>query len=357
MVFIFSGFVKGVDPLGTAYRIEDYFVAFHMPWAVQFALFLSILLCTVEFILGISMLFNLWIRYTAWILLPMMIFFALLTLNDAIFNPVPDCGCFGDALKLTNIQTFLKNIVLMGLIIPIFAWRKKFKSLFPGSMEFSFLILFIVLFSGFSICCYRHLPFIDFMKWKVGNVVNKEKRLPVKFYLTYKNKKTGEEKEYLSSNYPWNDPKWVSEWEFKSQRADDPNKPDAMVLRIEDLRGNDQTRTILDNPDPQFILVAYDLTKTNTKAFNRILPLYKKAEASGYSFICLTSAISDEIKKFKLRTGTSFEYDNADDAVLKTMVRSNPGLILMKNGKVLAKWGWRDIPHYDEAMKKLKIEN
>ena len=125
-------------------------------------------------------------------------------------------------------------------------------------------------------------------------------------------------------------------------------------MRIEDRHGNDVTRSVLDNPDPQFIFVAFDLVKTNRKAFNRILPFYKKAEADGYSFLCLTSALQDEIMKFKLETGTAFEYYNADDAVLKIMIRSNPGLIFLKNGKVLGKWSWRDIPGYQEVMKKVK---
>ena len=126
-VFVFSGFVKGIDPLGTAYRIEDYFIAFGTQWAIPLALYLSVFLCTVEFSIGILLLLNVRIKEVAWLLLLMMLFFTCTTFYDALYNPVPDCGCFGDAIKLTNWQTFLKNIVLMVFVLTIFLNRKKIK--------------------------------------------------------------------------------------------------------------------------------------------------------------------------------------------------------------------------------------
>ncbi|MFZ4521889.1 MAG: BT_3928 family protein [Bacteroidales bacterium] len=349
LVFVYSGFVKGIDPLGTVYRMEDYFIAFNIPMFIPLSIYLTVFLCTLEFLLGISMLFNIWIRKTVWLLVPMMLFFTILTFFDAVYNIVPDCGCFGDALKITNVQTFLKNIVLMGLVLPIFAWRKKYRSLLPSAGDISVLLLTIVSFSAMSIFCYRHLPLKDFMGWKVGNQVNKKATLPVTFYVTYKNKKTGEEKEYVSPNYPWNDSVWLADWIFTNQRVVDPNKDQGLVLRVEDQHGTDYTSSVLDNPDYQFILVAYNLQETHPEGFLRILPLYKKATLDGYSFICLTNSLPSEIKKFRMNHGTAFDYYNSDDVVLKTMVRSNPGLILMKNGIVLGKWGFRDFPSYDEV--------
>ncbi|MEI7499485.1 MAG: BT_3928 family protein [Bacteroidota bacterium] len=349
LIFVYSGFVKGIDPLGTVYRMEDYFIAFNLPWFIPFSLYLTIFLCTLEFIIGVSLLLNFWIRKTAWILLPMMMFFTILTFFDAVYNIVPDCGCFGDALKITNIQTFIKNIVLMGLVVPIFIWRNKFRSLLPSWCDFAILLFIAIGFSTLSIQCYRHLPMKDFMSWKVGNRVNKTETVPVTFYVTYKNKLTGEEKEYISPNYPWNDSVWLADWIFKSQRVVDPNKNQGMVLRVEDVRGNDFTSSIMDNPDWQFILVAYDLKKSNREGFHKILPFYKKATRDGYSFICLTNSMPGEIKMFRMANGTAFDYFIADDVVLKTMVRSNPGLILLKNGIVMAKWSFRDFPTYGEV--------
>ena len=354
MVFIFSGFVKGVDPTGFVYRMEDYFYAFGITWAVPFCLYLTIFLLTLEFVIGVSLLFNLWIRVTVWILLLMLTFFTFLTFFDAVYNLVPDCGCFGDAIKITNLQTFLKNLVLMALIMPVIGSQKQFKGLLSRTQEILALIIVILGFTGMQIYSYRHLPLIDFMGWKVGNQVNKNDLKPVKFYVIYKNKKTGEEKEFIPPNYPWNDSTWMKQWVYLGQRVEDPNKDKAMILRVENDKGNDITSSIVDNPDFQFILVAYELYITNKEAFHKILPFYKKAIADGYSFICLTNSLNDESRKFKLDNGIAFDFYNADDVVLKTMVRSNPGLILIRNGIVLAKWHYHDFPSYQDVMKKFR---
>ncbi|MCX6246838.1 MAG: DoxX family protein [Bacteroidetes bacterium] len=353
LIFIFSGFVKGIDPLGFTYRLEDYFQVFGTPWANPFALYLTIFLCTVEFMIGISLLLNLWIRWSAWWLLGFMIFFTCLTFFDAVYNLVPDCGCFGDAITLTNLQTFLKNIVLMIFVIPVFTGRKKFKNWSPLWAQKTFLLIFGLAFLGVSVYCYRHLPFIDFMGWKVGNKINVPAS-PLKFYVTFKNKLTGEEKEYLTPDYPWKDSVWMSQWAFKGQRAVDPSKGRELALRIEDERGADVSGSIIDNPDLQFILVAWDLGRTDTAAFHKILPFYKKAAKEGYSFVCLTSSVQADIHKFRMANGTAFSFYNADDVALKMMIRSNPGLILIRNGIVLAKWPFRKFPSYELVMEKFR---
>jgi hypothetical protein len=332
--------------------MDDYFNVFGTLWAIPFSLYLTIFLCTLEFILGISLLFNLWIRVTAWPLLFMMIYFTVLTFFDAVLNLVPDCGCFGDAIKLSNLNTFLKNLVLMAMIVMIFISRKKYRGLLSAKLESIVLVFFILAFSGMSVYAYRHLPVIDFMGWKVGTQVNKKSTEPIKVFVTYKNIKTGESKEYLSPDYPWNDSTWMAEWKFVSQRVIDPDADHAMALRTEDEAGNDVTGSLIDNPGFQFILVAYDLDATDKAAFRKVLPFYKKALADGYSFVCLTATGFQGIRKFRLANGTAFEFYTADDVVLKTMVRSNPGLILLKDGKVIGKWHYNDFPKYEEVMRK-----
>lgn len=356
LVFIYSGFVKGIDPLGTVYRMDDYFQAFNLAWAMPFSLYLTIFLVIVEFSIGISLLFNILIRKTAWILLPMMTFFTVLTFFDAVFNLVPDCGCFGDALKLTNVQTFIKNLVLMAMVIPIFVWKNKYKSVLSLPVEIVLLFLTVISFSSTSIYCYRHLPLIDFMAWKVGNNVSQKPALPVKFFVTYKNRHTGEEKEFVAPDYPWNDSTWLSNWIFKSQRVEDPNLNKGTILRVEDENGNVITNSILENPSYQFIFVAYDLSEANSDGFLKILPFYKNSVADGYAFYCLTSTLPSDTRKFRISHGTAFEYYFADDVILKTMVRANPGLILLKNSKVIAKWHYHDIPSYDEVRQKYLLK-
>jgi uncharacterized membrane protein YphA (DoxX/SURF4 family) len=352
IVFIFSGFVKGIDPLGTVFKMNDYFLAFDQPWAMQFSLPLSIFLCAVEFMIGVSLFFNLMIRKSAWLLLPMMIFFTILTFFDATYNIVPDCGCFGDAVKLTNVQTFIKNLVLMCFVVPIFAWRNKYRSLLSSAGEWAVLGIIALAFTLLSVWCYRYLPVVDFMSWKVGNTINKTGSADARFYVTYKNIKTGEEKEYLAPDYPWNDSVWMSEWVFLSQRAEDPSAGNGMALMAEDAAGNDVTPSITGNPDYQFIFVTYDLEGADPENFTKILPLYKQVEAAGYSFVCISNALPEVIREFRMANGTAFEFYSADDVVLKTMVRSNPGLILIKNGIVIEKWHYRDFPSWKTLREK-----
>ncbi|MEI6901340.1 MAG: hypothetical protein WCL00_15800, partial [Bacteroidota bacterium] len=189
--------------------------------------------------------------------------------------------------------------------------------------------------------------------WKVGNKVNEKPSKPLQFYLTFKNRKSGKEQEFLSPNYPWNDSVWMKEWEFKNQRVIDPNGVKAPVLRIEDDRGVDVTSTFIDNPELQFILVSHDLHASNKEAFIKILPFYKKSMDQGVSFIVLTVSNPAGLRKFKMDNGLAIDFYNSnDDIVLKTMVRSNPGLILLKGGVVLEKWHYNDFPDFEEVMKK-----
>jgi uncharacterized membrane protein YphA (DoxX/SURF4 family) len=347
LVFVFSGFVKGVDPLGTVYRMNDYFIAFGIPWAMTFSLVLTIFLITLEFLVGISLLFNLHIKWTSWVLLPLMTYFTVLTLFDALYNLVPDCGCFGDAVKLTNVQTFIKNLVLMGFVIPIFVWRKRYKAPLSGWSQGLLILGLSACFAGMSVYAYRHLPLIDFMDWKVGSQVNHGAAAPVKFYVTYKNIRTGETKEYLAPDYPWNDSVWMSQWVFVSQRTADDGTIGVMSLLIEDETGGDNTAAFLGIPDYHFIVVAYDLAKADTVGLEKLDRLFVVAAEEGYSMIAITSTLPAETNAIREKFRLEMPFYYADDVVLKTMVRSNPGLILLNNGVVVKKWAWRDIPGWD----------
>jgi uncharacterized membrane protein YphA (DoxX/SURF4 family) len=348
IVFLFSGFVKGVDPLGTAYRIEDYFIAFGADWANPLSLFLSIFLCAVEFALGAALLFNLRLKYLSWPLLMMMIFFTVLTLNDAIYNPVPDCGCFGDAIIMTNWETFYKNLVLMIFVAIIFFYRDKYQSMFLPRIDYIAILVIFAIFSYFSIYQYRHLPWIDFLGWKKGADLVPDNPGQAKTYLTYRHKVSGETKEYLSPNYPWNDSVWIAEWEFDSQRIDDSGVIKGHSLKIFDAEGNDFTEAFINNPGYQFLVASYNLGQSSRKGFEKIDKLCVNVMNDGHSFVVLTGSLDEEIQSFKQGLHPDLEFYNADDVELKMMVRANPGLILLKDGVVMGKWHWRDLPDYAE---------
>ncbi len=352
LIFIFSGFVKGVDPIGTAYRIDDYFIAYGTEWALPLALFLSIFLCTLEFILGLVLVFNIRLKFFSLILFPLMIFFTFLTFYDALYEPVPDCGCFGDAITLSNWDTFYKNIVLIFFVSIIFMKRKKFKSPWGDSWQNILAVFFVTLFAGFSIFNYYHLPLLDFREWKEGTNMVPEETGQVKIYLTYQNKNTGETKEYLSPNYPWSDSAWMSDWEFVEQRIDDSELIKAHELVIETEEGDDVTDVFIANPDYQFIMVAWDLEKSSEYGLKKINELYKQADIDGYSMILVTSSLPEIVMQVEGQLDPFLEVYFADDVVLKTMIRANPGLMLFKDGYIVKKWHYNNITDYTDIKNK-----
>lgn len=351
--FIFSGFVKGVDPYGFAFKIEDYFLAYNVQWAMFLALPLSIFLCTIEFVTGIAIMFVLKIRAFSWILLLLMLGFTVITTIDALYSPVPDCGCFGSAIIISNWETFYKNIVLLAFTFMIFAHRGKIRSWFYHHLQATFVGLFIIGFAWFCFWNYNHLPVIDFMNWKEGKRMVIENPKPIEYYLTYKNKQTGETKEYLSPNFPFNDTAWLNSWEFSSQRIVDPNTDKPHQLVITDANSVDFTKTFIENPNYQVIFTAWDLKTTKPKAFKNIKTLHSQLQKDNINAIVITSTLFDEIQKFqKQHELEDIDFYNADDTEIKTMVRSNPGMILLKNATVINKWHWRDFPGYDKLKKK-----
>lgn len=358
VVFIFSGFVKGVDPLGTAYRLEDYFIAYGTSWADPLALFMSIALSTTEFVIGAALLLNIRTKFMSWALLLIMTFFTVLTLFDAVYEPVSDCGCFGDAIKLTNWQTFYKNIVLMVFTLIVFFGRKLFK---PGLKPASQIILLLMIVSGFvsfSVYNYRHLPMIDFMDWKTGrDMTPDQSETETLVYLTFKNIETGQTSEFLSPNYPWNDSLWMATWEFVDQRTVVLGESVQHGLYAEDIDGNDVTLMLIDNHDLVFVTVSYDLTLISKKGIHALTEISKELEKRHIDHAMLTSTLPEEVTGFAQEHNLTLNAYFADEVVLKTMVRANPGIIVFREGVVLGKWHYHDFPFDKELDKWLEVVN
>jgi uncharacterized membrane protein YphA (DoxX/SURF4 family)/peroxiredoxin len=344
LVFIFSGFVKGVDPMGTAYRVEDYFLAWGMSWAEPLSLTLSVLLCAFEFTLGVYLLLNLKTRLTAWATLLLMAYFTILTFFDALYNTVPDCGCFGDALKLGNWETFYKNIVLSVFVILIFFNRNNFISPFGKKLSTILAVLIPLGFLSFSAYSLLHLPPLEFTSWKKGNVMMPDSIQPTQTYLVYKEKSTGATKEFLSKDLPWQDSVWMANWEYDTTRIVDPNVYPAPNFNIMDTSGTNLTMTYMQARGYVVFLVAVDLAKAKTKNLEKLEVFYKNATAAGYTVIGLTASIAGDISRYSKENGLTIPFYNTDDKELKTMIRSNPGIVLLKDARVLKKWHFRDIP-------------
>jgi uncharacterized membrane protein YphA (DoxX/SURF4 family) len=359
ITFIFSGFVKGIDPWGSAYKFTDYFNAMGLEWFTWAAFPLGVLLSFAEYAIGVALLFNLFIRFFSWLALLFMVFFLPLTLWIAIKNPVTDCGCFGDALVISNWATFYKNVVLIVLAIIVFISRKKLTTLF--NIKFNRVLgglvtltyIFLVYYS------YNHLPIFDFRPYKIGANIPESMTVPEGakqdiyeniFY--YKNIKTGEVKEFSEDNYPWQDTlNWVFN-DLKSNLVQKGYEPPIHNFTIETPDGEDIADYFIYDENFVFILVAYDLHKSSLKPQQKINELADWAIENGLSFICLTSTLFDESQEFANTHGTNYEFFNCDEITLKTIVRSNPGLIVIKEGTILGKWHYNDFPTPEEFRNK-----
>ncbi|WP_349290807.1 BT_3928 family protein [Anseongella ginsenosidimutans] len=219
LLFIFSGLIKANDPMGFGFKLEEYFVVFGIEWLSPLAVSLSILICSLEIVLGVAVLLGARIRLTAWGLLLLILFFTWLTFYSAWFNKVTDCGCFGDAIKLTPWQSFTKDLILLALILPIFLYRRRIQPVFSKTGSNLALLLAAVLSLGFGLYTYFYLPVVDLLPYKVGNHLPSLMTMPpdaepdvFKVIYTLKNKKTGElremdDKEYLSTKI-WENPDW-----------------------------------------------------------------------------------------------------------------------------------------------------
>lgn len=349
LVFIFSAVTKGIDPLGTDYRVVDYLEAYSWYSLIDLSFALSVLLISVEFLLGVALLFKLRIRLAALGSLLIMIFFTVVTFIDARYNLITDCGCFGDAVKLTNWQTFYKNVVLLAFVIIIFVKQNSITLQLRKWLQLAILILILAGFDWFIFHNFNHLPVIDFRDWRIGNDMKSSGRETVKNYLVYKNLKTDEIKEYISPNYPWNDSVWLSEWEFVNQRIDDSQLVLKHGLVIEDADGNNFTDEIIENPDYQFILTSYDLDNAAGQGMYDAFDLFTSISGNNINVAMVTSSTGDIVEKYRELYTIDYDVFFADDTELKAMIRSNPGLILLKNGVVVSKWHYNDIPQIDDV--------
>ncbi len=457
LIFIFSGFVKVVDPLGSAYKFIDYFEAMHLNFLGGAALALAIIMSVAELVIGIALVFNLVPKLASWGVLLFMGFFTPLTLWLAIANPVSDCGCFGDALILTNWQTFYKNLIILAFVAIIFLARKKYKPAYNPFFQWTLGILFTISAVLVSVYCLRNLPIIDFRPYHIGASIPEGMSVPEDqlqnkdiYKSTFIYEKDGKQQEFTPENLPdstWKfvdakhilekegykppihdftiepvflpgispepiEPVYVNLYdaEFIYSKAKDTvtyfadNLPDntwkfesiiceadinielidivylspdgteenfkldklpssdyvfldAIYPEQEDVTavayGEDIAPSVLEDDSYFFIMVMLDVNKTNKKYLEKINKIVEFCKEKDYKFYCLTASNTEDISAFVKENKLSFDFYNTDPITLKTVVRSNPGLLLLKNGVVLNKWAGRNIPSTEKLTRDL----
>ena len=349
LVFVFSGFVKAVDPLGTLYKIQDYVDA--LGWTDIVPDFLitmaSLGIGVLEFCLGIYLFFGIRRIIAPYTVAIVMLLMTPFTFWIALYSPVSDCGCFGDAVVLGNWETFWKNVVLLSMALVVLKWRKCLFPLVTTRLDwmvsiYGFLYIFIL-----EIYCYINLPIFDFRPYYVGADIVKgmnipEGEKPTEYETLFVLRKDGKEKEFTLDNYP------DSTWTFVDSRTVvkntgyEPPIQNFSILRLED--GEDITEQVLNDDDYTFLLVSHQLRMADDGAIDLINELYDYSLEYHYNFYCLTSSSEDDISAWKENTGAEYPFCLMDNITLKTMVRSNPGLILLKKGVVIQKWSIGNIP-------------
>lgn len=354
LIFIFSSVVKGVDPVGTSYRVQDYLLVYGWTSLVPYAMWIGFLVIVSEFLLGVGFLFNIFIRTASRVMFLMLLFFLAVTWLDARYNMVSDCGCFGDAVKLTNWQTFYKNIILIFLNI-LFLWgmgkRKRGKPKFlPQILVLAFLGAGFI---GFMLYNLNHLPVIDFRNWKTGRDMTTDTTLKAKTFVTYQNKITGKKKEFLFPDYPWKDSTWKTHWIFVSRRTVAPAVVAKYNLVVEDSLGNDRTKAIVENPGFQFILVSYDMNRADPGGLKKAAVLSGFLNKKGISMVLFTATDLKTVRTIEKQYGLKVPVFQADETDLKAMIRSNPGLLLLHHGVILKKWHYHDFPAIGQVKKVL----
>ena len=401
-LFIVSGLIKANDPLGFSYKLEDYFAAdvlnleFMVPWALGLAMFI----CVVEIVLGAATLFGAKMKLVSWSLLLMIVFFTFLTFYSAQFDKVTDCGCFGDALKLTPWESFQKDIVLLALVLIIFLRRKKIElttskdemvilpasliliavmafGIFDWAVIFYFTIgLFLMLFifrsyiknhltewlmgavaiilsSYFTMYCYNHLPIRDYRPYAVGNNIPELRTLPedaqpdvYETILTYRNLETEEVKDFSQQDYPWDDSSWV--WvNTDSKLIQEGDYPPIHDFNLFDEDGNDLTEGILAEP-LIFLYISKDINKASEDAQKQVAAFAEEVFNAGYYMYGISPSGYEDVQAFRHKHQLGFDFLTADETMLKTVVRANPGLIMLKEGTITGKWHYSDFPNFTE---------
>ncbi|MBP5677791.1 MAG: DoxX family protein [Bacteroidales bacterium] len=344
LVFIFSGFVKGVDPMGTTFKVQEYMTAWSIgsmtfEWALPLAGLLSIALICAEFMVGIMLITNAYRRLSAWLLVLMMAFFTVTTLVDAITNKVTDCGCFGDAVKLTNWQTFWKNIALDVPTAWIFLTRNlRYKRRFErDGLIFIAAGACMIIFEIYNI---RHEPVIDFRPWKIGNRMVEEREAMNHLYL--RNIKTGETATVDYRNGDWEsvpaEYKDFNVWEIESSTSDEPFEIKAPGFSMMDLTGDDHAAELLPAEDGMMLITIHHLDKVDEKGVKEVRTAMRIGEDNGIHTILLTSALPEEVQAWLYENNIDgLDYLFADATAIETMMRGNPGFMYIKDATVVDK--------------------
>lgn len=351
LVFIVSGFLKAMDPLGSSYKFHDYFVAFGWTNLEAFTLPLAFMLSALEFTIGIMLFFNLKARLGIWLAFFLELIFTPLTLWLAISNAVSDCGCFGDCIKLSNWETFVKNVVLIVLVIFLLIYRKRINNPLSDNVELSISGSSFILAILFQLYTIHHLPIYDCRPYKVGTYIPDQMAIPedaprdeIEHLFIMENTQTGEQKKFTLEEYPSDTQLWkyVDREDHVIKEGYRPPIHDFTMVPPDDSTGTDYVPMLMNFENPVLLVVMHKLEKADEDGLEMLKELEDYANRKEYVIGALTSSNADVIDQVKNKYQITMQFFNTDDITLKTIVRANPGIVLLKQGTILGKWNYRD---------------
>ena len=362
-LFIFSGFVKAVDPLGSFYKIQDYLTVFGIiSWFPAYLpLLFAIVLSSAEFCVGVFLFFGVRRKIASTLALLLMGVMTPLTLYLALANPVSDCGCFGDAWVLTNWQTFGKNIVLLVAAIAVFRDRKLMFRFVTLKIEWMVSLYTLLFVFALSFYCLEYLPVLDFRPYKIGTNIKAgmeipEGAKPSVFESRFVLEKDGRRQEFTLDNYPDSTWTFVETRTVLKEKGYEPPIHDFSMISLG--TGEDITDSVLSDKGYAFLLVAHRIEEADDSNIDLINEIYDYSAEHGYGFYALTSSPDEEIGMWRERTGAEYPFCQMDDITLKTIIRSNPGLLLIKDGTILTNWSDNQLPDeyvLNDSLDKLEL--
>lgn len=352
-VFVVSGFVKSVDPWGTALKVDEYLSIYGLESLERGSMLFSIWLCGAELMMGLMLTFKVRIRLISIFALCSMTFFTILTFLSATWLPVEDCGCFGEAVKLTPWASFAKNAVLLPMSFVVWYRYRKDKIWAFSRREISLTALFFTIGMGVGTYCWYHLPLIDFLPYKVGVNIAEEMRradadddaASAEVTVRCRNRATGEERVFALEDTEWHD---TSVWEWMETEVEDDDddlsvEPMISEFSVRDAEG-DATEEIINAEGRLYMLCVTRLSKLGEGCARRLRSVVERAAEEGAGVVCLTPEYMSEVTYRSFGGSRPVRCYNVDATVLKTMLRARDGVVVTDNGTIVEKLNCRDIP-------------
>lgn len=350
ILFIISGFIKLNDPVGFSFKLEEYFSqgVLDLPFFMDYALAISIVVVILEVLLGVMLLIGFRVKFTVWSLLLMIVFFTFLTFYSAYFNKVTDCGCFGDAIKLTPWESFTKDIILLVLILVLFFGRKYVKPIFNEKIERIVMGIALLGCAFYANYVVNHLPVIDFRPYEIGKNIEEGMTVPKGapksiFDYAWRFRVNGEEQIIVTQGaYPQVDGEFIDVETTEVQKGYEPPVHDFTIEQS----GEDFTSALLQEPK-LVTVVAYDLRKSTSEAFTEVKKVTDEAIKNGYKVIGMSASNEAQTADLKKKYNLDFEFYFTDETTLKTIVRSNPGVLVLEKGTIKQKVHYNDLENLE----------